>query len=378
MILNCSFLTEDTLSPAVRKSIERDRVKVYYDLRNQRYVCHPVTRQERKKRSDSSLLAERFADIRRELNKMNKPKGNFSTARDEKYEEIRQRLFAMKQDFIDDQRRKESEKNEICEMYRNLSSKFGFTGSSGTVTLSDAAAEKKIIVNIDTLLEKRKEEEIHAEHARAKRFARKVGANLERINYFFTITMDPSKWPSEEAWLDALFKFFANCSTRKGTKIMGAIEYGDENGQIHFHGIACLTAEFFKNNELENKSHYSNKEKRWVNYKEHPHIRNRFGKNEFVRIDNVPQKEFLKIVNYVSVYATKQGNKTFYSRGLPDCSYQYVSADDLFFEFDDGIVKYYPKNDFKMHVNDVRLILQRNKGQKEDIPEEELPFALTS
>ena len=46
--------------------------------------------------------------------------------------------------------------------------------------------------------------------------------------------------------------------------------------------------------------------------------------------------------------------------------------------FDDGIVKYYPKNDFKMHVNDVRLILQRNKGQKEDVPEEELPFALTS
>ena len=159
---------------------------------------------------------------------------------------------------------------------------------------------------------------------------------------------------------------------------MGAIEYGDENGRIHFHGIACLTAEFFKGNELTNESHYSNKERCWKNFKQHPHIFSRFGKNEFKRIDNVPQKEFLKIVNYVSVYATKQGNKTFYSRGLPDCSYQYVSADDLFFEFDDGIVKYYPKNDFKMHVNDVRLILQRNKGQKEDVPEEELPFALTS
>ena len=336
-MINCSFLTEETISFSLRTEIEREPVKAYFDINEQKFVCHLPVIMNFDRRKDNSILRKRFNELRQEYDFRTKNFGNLFLAREEKYNIIREKLISMQDEFKDDER------------------------------------------TIDSFLDDRKKDEIHNIRARLKRFNRKVGCNLYKINYYITITMDPSKWDSEEDWLNSLFKYFANCSTRKGTKIMGAIEYGDENGHIHFHGVACLTDEFFKNNELTNESHYSTKEKRWVNFKQHPHIRNRFGINEFERIDNVPYNEFIRIVKYVSEYAMKQGNKTFYSRGLPDCKYQYVSADSLYFEFIDGCRKYYPKpSDFKFGINNIGVKLKRQRAVEELIDETKLPFKITS
>ena len=380
MIKNYAFITDETMSDMIREEVENKPMKVYYDIKEKTYVCHVVRLQGERKLRKKTFMDEKFEEIRKEYSAENKPKwAPNSSYKDDKYSFIEEKLMSLKCEFMSEEKRKIDEENKLREDYSLFSAKFGANVRPVRANkISDEEVDKKVVSEIISLCEKKKIDEYHNEKARKKRFDRKVGFNKDILNYYFTVTYDPKLFATAEEWKNSLFKYFANCSTRKGVKILGGIEYGEENGRIHFHGLASFPNEYWLNDELEQVSHFSKKQNCWETFMQSKHIRKRFGINDFKKIENFSESDFLKTINYVSEYATKQGGTMYYSRGLPDSAPQNVSADDLYYEFDDGIVKYYPIPGFKAKMDNLKLVLRRKRFKEEQVSVDNLPFPITS
>ena len=380
MIKNYAFVTDETMSDIIREDIERKPLKVYFDIKEKTYVCHPVCLQGERKRHKKTLMEEKFEEIRKEYSAENKPKwAPNSSYKDDKYSFIEEKLMSLKCEFMSEEKRKIDEENKLREDYILFNAKFGANAFPARINkISDNELDKKVVSDILSLCEKKKIDEYHNEKARKKRFDRKVGFNKDILNYYFTVTYDPKLFETSEEWKNSLFKYFANCSTRKGVKILGGIEYGEETGRIHFHGLASFPDEYWINDGLEQVSHFSKKQNCWETFMQSKHIRKRFGINDFKKIENFSESDFLKTINYVSEYATKQGGTMYYSRGLPDSAPQNVSADDLYYEFDDGIVKYYPIPGFKAKMDNLKLVMRRKRFKDEQVSVDNLPFPITS
>lgn len=204
---------------------------------------------------------------------------------------------------------------------------------------------------------------------RAKRFFRKFAMNKQKFNYAFTVTWDGSLFNTEEEWQKSLLKYFGNICDRDSVKIMGAFEYGEENERIHFHGVGYFPDEYI-NNGLYQAEHYSKKLHRRVKYIEFNKMRKRFGENEFDSLKCKSKQELKSVLNYITKYVIKNNGRTYYSRGLPDNVVTPIDPKYCFYEFCDGVVKYYLAEDFSFEKNRFFRELERLK----EVPEEELPF----
>ncbi len=313
-------------------SLERDCCKVYYDLYDDVYVCHKIAHMERVT-LPSTPLSELYKKTVAEYD-TDKPKFykyNRSN-REQRFEDIKEIL------------RKNIEKEK--EFRRDF----------------DDLTEK----SIDEFIETKKKDNIGACRAKMKRFMRKAGMNRKIFNYFITITRDSEIFPDADNWMTTLKRWFANNSFRYGLKIMGGFEFGDENGRLHFHAVAHVPEDFFENGDLKKVSRYSERERKWRNVFESTELRCKFGINEFESISCSDYKSFLDTLTYVSCYASKDGGYMYYSRGLSDSFPSFVKAEDIFYEFDDGVVKYRLCDAWEKSI--IGYLRRRAKEIYEDLP----------
>lgn len=338
----CSFFDiNEEGNRHLRAKLERERIKVYFDLKNNRFVCHEVVHQRHRK-NQPQLIDELYRSAKSEYDTQNE-RIIYLTK-----EERQERLAGIK-DIL-----KRSVKRNI-KYDENL---------------------KRMIDDslLSLYVEDKGKEELHAEYAKKKLFMRKCGLNRKKLNYWFTITFDPTKFATAEEWLDTLFCWFKNNAYRYEVKIMGGIEFGDENGRIHFHGVGHFPDGFFGDG-LHKVHRYSKKDRRWKTMLEYDELREKFGINEFESLRGMDERDFMKVLHYISDYATKQGGRMYYSRGLPSCAYQYVSADELIFEFEDGQMKYFLKSSFQLGKDSIDAMLRNGHFQRLGVEEaEELPF----
>lgn len=341
MLRYASFIDETNQNEKERKLIEKAPCKIYFDSAYSSPVCHYVIPQNRIK-NVPTLLDTLYKSAREEYD-TTFPCGLRKT------KEIKDKRFNGIKDIL----KKSMENNKQWD-----------------------ASFEELLENddIDEYLAEKDKEEYHAECAKKKRFLRKFGMNRRLFRWFITVTMDGSKFSSEEEWLEKLFRLFANNSYRYGIKIMGGIEFGEENGRIHFHAVAYIPEDFFGDGDLYEVTRYSDKDKCWKKMFESKELREKFGINDFERIDNSSAKECKRVCDYVAKYAVKQGGKMYYSRGLPDCIYNNVNYDDLFFVFESGQLKYLFRPDANIFKSPVlRDFTGRKVGHY--VADDELPFS---
>lgn len=153
---------------------------------------------------------------------------------------------------------------------------------------------------------------------RKKRFFRKK--DQVRWTAWITITYSDEKFRSEEDFVKTLKTFFKNKAhiDRGNWLVMGTFEHGEENGRLHFHGFFYIP-QGTESRELVNRSHFSNKENCWVNYKADKELLEKFGDNEYEDITEATQKDIHAMAQYTDkmIGYMDKGGKVFYSRHIP-------------------------------------------------------------
>ena len=135
------------------------------------------------------------------------------------------------------------------------------------------------------------------EHARASRFMRKALSNYPNINYYVSITKDPDLFISNDEWLAALCKYFAECATRYGIMVMGVKKVFEKCDHVHFCGFANLTPEYLSKQELEKTR---TRPKSYAI----PFIREKFGINNFYNIKNSSPELFMGTVKSITRFGS--------------------------------------------------------------------------
>ena len=340
MIVSNTFFNCMDLPEKMRFSTEKERMKVYFDLERECYVCHEVRHQQHRKQPEQ-LINRLYKDSKNEYDSENpRPFRPNPEYKDERLEGIKNIL------------RKSIEKHKQYDE-----------------DLQRLLEED----NLSSFLEEKQNDEAHQERAKRKRFDRKAGLNRDMWDFFWTETFDPALFDDPVKGLETLFTWIKNNAERYGIKVQGAVEFGEENGRIHFHALVHIPDEFLKRLKLKPLTRFSIRENKWKTSLESEVLRQKFGINEFDSLHGKSAEELLKVVRYISSYACKQDGRRYYSRGLPDCGYYYVDAEDLFFQFDDGELKYIPCDSFEFGKDSVVAII-RSGNKREIRQDEELPF----
>ncbi len=171
--------------------------------------------------------------------------------------------------------------------------------------------------------------------ARKKLFRRK--AYLNKWNYFVTFTYDDKKH-TDDSFKRSLRKCLNNLSSRKGWKVMGIWEYGEENERLHFHALLYVPDGKMVGSIYEKKDYSKRKHKMIIT---HPcdFFEKRFGRCDFEAINSVALKKG-KYLDYILKYITKTNEKIVYSRGIPSNFKDEISEEDICAEMQDFILKF--------------------------------------
>lgn len=196
-------------------------------------------------------------------------------------------------------------------------------------------------------------------YKRKERFEKKAKLPLNNFNYFATFTYSDEK-TNEEDFRKKLMKCLQNLHTRRGWKYCLVWERGesdesdferiDAEGRLHAHALICIPE-----GQLAGEFHTISK---W-NKKHHKHYDNnshtlfdKFGLNDFQALDF--ESNFIDdIINYITKYTFKSGEKIKYSRGtfadiLKDTPDLEISSKYQVFGFLEKFVLY----------DDVKLVLK--------------------
>ncbi|MCH5162731.1 MAG: hypothetical protein J1G38_04505 [Clostridiales bacterium] len=152
--------------------------------------------------------------------------------------------------------------------------------------------------------------------ARKRRFHRKK--DQTQWTAWWTITYDSAKFSSEAVFRKVLLKWFNNMAVRKGWRIMGVFEHGEENERLHFHGFFYIP-EGKEIGELVEQQHYSKKHGCIHEYIENTEVREKFGVNEYEDIREAMRSDIKAMATYTAKMCRymEKGEKVFYSRHLP-------------------------------------------------------------
>lgn len=231
-------------------------------------------------------------------------------------------------------------------------------------TNKDSEIYDNMIAGLDSYISKRKDIESFNIQQRQKRFYRKFAFNRAEFNYAFTVTWSSELYETSEEWLESLLRYFGNICFRKGVRIMGAFEFGDENGRIHFHGVGYFPEDFFGDG-LHYVKRYSTKRHCWEQSLEYEHIAKRFGINEFDSLKTKSKAELSRVLGYISKYVIKNNGRTYYSRGLEDGVDQFIDPKYCFYEFESkGMIKYKLAESFSFDKERFFRKLKELKGGK--------------
>ena len=171
--------------------------------------------------------------------------------------------------------------------------------------------------------------------ARKKLFRRK--AYLNKWNYFVTFTYDDEKH-TDETFKKTLRKCLSNLSYRKGWKVMGIWEYGEENERLHFHALLYVPDGQMVGSLYEKKD-YSKRKHKMITTHPCTFFEERFGRCDFEAINSVALKKG-KYLDYILKYITKTNEKIVYSRGIPSNFNDEISEEDICAEMQDFILKF--------------------------------------
>lgn len=196
--------------------------------------------------------------------------------------------------------------------------------------------------------------------ARKKLFRRK--AYLNKWNYFVTFTFDDKKH-TDESFKKSLRKCLSNLSTRKGWKVMGIWEYGEENERLHFHALLYVPDGSMVGKIYEKKD-YSNRKHKLITTHPCTFFEERFGRCDFEEINSVALKKG-KYLDYILKYITKTDEKIVYSRGIPSCFKDEISEDEICAEFENFVLKFVLFDDI-YDENNSRVLKSVDFGYKID------------
>lgn len=191
------------------------------------------------------------------------------------------------------------------------------------------------IKNIDSYIESHIKAKIHNFYSRIKRFKRK--ANLNKWNYFVTITYDNKKMNSS-IFKKKLRKCLSNLHCRRSWNYMGVFELSPTENRLHFHALMYIPKSEMVGTITEETS-YSTKKKSMQTANINSFFAEKFGRNDFSEITEEDLK-FGKAVEYITKYLYKTNEKIVYSRGIPTELSLYVFNEDIATEYIDFVVKF--------------------------------------
>lgn len=310
-----SFLNTADFPTSEKEKNIKSLYKVYIN-EDGKTIAHPCFLKDKKtfKATYQDEIDLLFKDIKKDVEKDNKNKFFSTVSRDEKFDSIKDIL-----------KNSAEKRKDECKKFLDL-----LEGSS-----------------LDDYIEEKKKADIHNAAARRKRMLRKVFFNYYKLNYWFTLTCDLSKFSTIEECYEKFETWIKNNANRYGVKIIGVYELGEENGRLHFHGFGHFPEGFF-DDDFKKVSRFSEKNKCWQQCVESQFLREKFGINEFEAISEMSKDDFLKTLKYTCKYSLKQDCKRYYSKGLPDSVYQYCDITDFYFTFEDGIFKYVALDEFEI------------------------------
>ena len=173
--------------------------------------------------------------------------------------------------------------------------------------------EKEHDTNLREIADKGAKAVISMFHKRFQRFAQKV-CNYD-WSYFVTVTYSDEKWTDEDAFRKSLNKCFSNLATRRGWKVAGRYERGEEGNRLHFHALV-LVPQGEMVGKLYTDFSYSTKRHQMEQMQLNDFFVKRYGRTEFRSlVGNLD--ELIRSARYIAKYMDKDpGEKVRYSRGI--------------------------------------------------------------
>lgn len=179
--------------------------------------------------------------------------------------------------------------------------------------------------DIDEFIQESLERQANNLWSRKKRFRNK--ANINKFNYFATITYEDSKH-SADSFRSKLKKCLQNLAVRRGWKYMGVFELGKENGRIHFHALMYVPEGQMIGEIIERKK-YNVKTHKLDIYQQNTFFADRFGERcDFQQLNDFELK-YGNSIDYILKYMEKSGERVVYARGVPTYIFLPVNKDDI-------------------------------------------------
>lgn len=180
-------------------------------------------------------------------------------------------------------------------------------------------SEEELDTYLDEMYEKSRRNLI----LRRKRMVRKAYLH-GTWNYFCTFTYD-NELHDEDSFRERFSTFLKNNVYRKDWKYIGVWERGSKSDRLHFHGIFDIPDGALPGpiEEIEDYDYKTHQKK--ITYSCKP-VREKFGRNDFVKIDKT---DLSVTLGYLMKYLEKSGEKIVYSRGLPEYRISDIREDDI-------------------------------------------------
>lgn len=175
----------------------------------------------------------------------------------------------------------------------------------------------------------------HNYNNRKKTFENKVYLNLDKFNFFVTVTYDNKKYSSEDLFRKRLTKLWRNLSVNHGWRQIGVFEHGEQGERLHYHAIVFIPKDGVVGNFVPER-HYSTKRRKWEYLCTLDYFTKRFGKNEFAPLDEALSRGDCSI-DYLCKYAEKSGERFIYSRGIKGDFAQSITPQEILALYNDYV-----------------------------------------
>lgn len=153
-------------------------------------------------------------------------------------------------------------------------------------------------------------------NARKKRFLQKAYCNKSIWNYFVTFTYDPNIFGDETKFEDFLKKYLRRLSSRNNIKYMGAFEKSPK-GRLHFHALMALNDDYIEKINLQEEDYYDKSCGEVKTAIISQTLKSNIGRCDF-KLIYPDSDEFIRVLEYICKYISKQDGRIIYARGLRD------------------------------------------------------------
>jgi len=153
-------------------------------------------------------------------------------------------------------------------------------------------------------------------NARKKRFINKAFCNSSIWNYFATFTYDPELFKDENEFTEYMKKYLRRLAYRRKVKYMGAFEKSPV-GRTHLHVLMSLPDDYVDLLKIEEEEYYDKRSGTVKSALISQTLKKNIGRCDFKDIYS-DSDDFIRVLDYICKYISKQENKILYSRGLRD------------------------------------------------------------